>query len=248
MLLVSLAYAMKIINNSVNRNHTIPQQITTNANQVSIRYGKVTTARQYISVFSFLILIFCLINNFQAIFTNSLFSYLGIVISLLSIVLGLLLIILLIFELLSGAGIEIEMETEKDEETLLEYQFIPSLHKLPLLLLFLVIGFFSIILGFASLYAELYRQNPDNFFGLQDGFLSIYFSLVTFSTVGYGDIFPASVLTRLAAMCEIFIAMFFSLIALSTTLSWVTAHERSQHEEFLKKRVQEIQNKRKCER
>ncbi|MEM9542906.1 MAG: potassium channel family protein, partial [Cyanobacteria bacterium P01_E01_bin.42] len=99
--------------------------------------------------------------------------------------------------------------------------------------------FLTIIFGFASFYTDLLRQNPDNFSGLQDGFLSIYFSIVTFSTVGYGDIHPTSMLSRTAVICEIFIAMFFSLIVISTILSWTIAHKRSQQEITIKKRIME---------
>ena len=216
--------------------------ITTTNPQIFIRHGNLITARRYLSGIGFIFLSCCLWNSFQSIFSHGWLSdkLLGFILSLLTIFSGLILLIMLISELLLGAGTEIEKQVEENNNIYLEYQFTPSLNKLTLLLFFIGIGFFCIILGFSSLYAELFRQNSANFSGLKDGFLTIYFSLVTFSTVGYGDIYPASLLARLAAMGEIFLAMFFSLVAISSTLSWVTAHEKAKHEEFIKKRVEEI--------
>ena len=218
------------------------KNITTTNPQICIRHSNLITARRYLSGIGFTFLICCLWNSFQAIFSYGWLEgkLLGFILSLLTIFSGLILLILLISELLLGAGTEIEKKVEQQNNIYWEYQFTPSLNQFPSLLFLIAIGFFCIILGFSSLYAELFRQNSANFSGLQDGFLTIYFSLVTFSTVGYGDIYPASLLTRLAAMGEIFLAMFFSLVAISTTLSWVTAHEKAKQEEFIKGRVEEI--------
>ena len=226
--------------------HKLSQELqnstTTTNPQIFIRYGKLITARRYLSGVGLTFLSCCLWNSFQAIFSYSWLSgkFLGFILSLMTICSGLILLILLISELLLGAGTEIEKQVEEQNNIYLEYQFTPSLNRLPLLLFFIAIAFFCILLGFSSLYAELFRQNAENFSGLQDGFLTIYFSLVTFSTVGYGDIYPVSLLPRVAAMGEIFLAMFFSLVAISTTLSWVTAHEKAKHEEFIKQRIEEI--------
>ncbi len=211
--------------------------------QISARYGKLTSARRYLSLVAGFLLCCCFANSLEPIVPQFKIVAFGSVLSIISIICGLSLVILLVSELLVGAGTEIETEIIQDNKSEIEYKFIPSLNRLPLLLVFLLTSFFSIIFGFSSLYAELLRQNPANFSGLQDGFLAIYFSLVTFSTVGYGDIHPASTTARFAAMCEILLAMFYSLVALSTALSWVTGHEREQHEEFIRQRVQEIQSR-----
>ncbi|MBZ8180996.1 potassium channel family protein [Oscillatoria salina] len=204
------------------------------------RHGTLVAVRQGLSVTTVFFLIYCLVNTFTQVFSSSP----NFILSVLAILAGLILIVLLVSEVFVGAGVEVEKEFKQEDDVVREYKFIPSLNRLPYLLLPIGLVFFTIIFGFSSLYAELFRQNPGNFWGLKDGFLSIYFSVVTFSTVGYGDVHPASLCSRTAAMCEIFIAMFFSLVALSTTLSWVTANERQQHEEFVKERIQEIQKRR----
>ena len=237
---------MRIIQKRTVSNHQLIQEKEKNSegekHEIFIRYGKLITSRKYLSLISFLAFSLCLADSFQPLF-NKLLGDFGVAVSTLTIVSGLTLLILLIFELILGAGTETEQLVESDNDFRLEYKFTPSINKLTSLLLFLAIGFFCIIFGFASLYGEFLRQDPSNFSGLQDGFLTIYFSLVTFSTVGYGDIYPVSLITRVAAMAEIFIAMFFSLVALSTTLSWVTTHEMAQREAFLKQRVEEVQKR-----
>ncbi|MEM8643200.1 MAG: potassium channel family protein [Cyanobacteria bacterium P01_G01_bin.54] len=158
--------------------------------------------------------------------------------ALLVIASGLSLVMLLVSELFLGAGVDQELQYHQGEHCIKDYQFIPSLNRFRTVLALLALGFVTIILGFANLYTELVRQDPANFGGLEAGFLAIYFSLVTFSTVGYGDIYPVSVAARLTAVCEIFIAMFFSLVAISSTLSWTIAHKRQQQELMIQQRIQ----------
>lgn len=155
---------------------------------------------------------------------------------------GLMLIILLVVELFQGAGVDQEIQRTQGSRIDKDYQFIPSLDRFLVVLGLLVLGLLSIILGFANLYTELVRQNPAHFIGLEPGFLAIYFSLVTFSTVGYGDIYPVSVVARLTAVGEIFMAMFFSLVVISSTLSWVIAHKRQQQELTIQERVLQAQS------
>jgi|GEM_PF-1639931 len=210
------------------------------ANTTYPRHDKLVSIRQRFSGLVFVLLLYSMIDSFYPVFQGFEQPKLGIVISFLSILSGLTLILLLVFEVFLGAGLDVEIEVKQGQNILQKYHFIPSLNRLPFLLAFLGLGFFTIILGFASLYAELLRQNASNFSGLEEGFLSIYFSIVTFSTVGYGDIYPVSLAARASAICEIFIAMFFSLVALSTTLSWVTAYERQQHDFAIGERIKEI--------
>ncbi|MDY6781799.1 MAG: potassium channel family protein [Cyanobacteriota bacterium] len=206
------------------------------------RYPTLVFFRKASSLLSGFLLLYSLFNVFQRLFPEAGSPAIGSIASILSIMMGLTLIVLLVFEVFLGAGVDIERKLKKGAKILHDYQFIPSLNHLPFLLLLLGLGFLTIIFGFASLYAELLRHNSSNFFGLEEGFVSIYFSIVTFSTVGYGDIHPISIGARVSAICEIFISMFFSLIALSTTLSWVTAYERQQHELLIQKRIQELDN------
>lgn len=150
---------------------------------------------------------------------------------------GLSLVVLLVTELFQGAGIDQEIQRTQGDRIYKDYQFIPSLDRFLVVLGLLVLGLLSIILGFADLYTELVRQNPEHFVGLEPGFLAIYFSLVTFSTVGYGDIYPVSVVARLTVVGEIFMAMFFSLVVISSTLSWMITYRYQQQELTIKERV-----------
>lgn len=75
----------------------------------------------------------------------------------------------------------------------------------------------GLIMGFASIYYNLYQINTNNFrcnnhFGIID---SIYFSIITFATVGYGDIVPNSKITKILVSSEI-LASIFALIFLAS--------------------------------
>ncbi len=204
------------------------------------RHGPLITTRKVLSAIALGILSICIVNTFLPLSQSIHQLAIGFGVSLAGIVCGLGIVILLVSEIFLGAGSEVEVEVQRDGSLFRDYKFVPSIDRLPFVLLFLGLAFITLLFGFASLYAELFRQNPDHFSGLRDGLLSLYFALVTFSTVGYGDIFPVSMTARMTAVCEIAIAMFFSLVALSTTLSWVTAYERQQHDEFVKQRIQAL--------
>jgi Ion channel len=205
------------------------------------RYASLVSVRKLFGILAGILLLYSGKNTFERVLPDFGIPIIGLTVATISIVVGLTLIVLLVFEVFLGAGVDIERELKQGNQFFKEYHFIPSTHKLPFLIVFLGLGFFSIILGFSSFYSELFRHNPNHFSGLKEGFISIYFSIVTFSTVGYGDINPVSLVARTAAICEIFIAMFFSLIVLSTTLSWVMAYEQQQHSISIKHRIQEIQ-------
>lgn len=219
----------------INTPHPETEIITTNHYP---RYPKIIFARQIISIIAIILTIYALLNIFYPVFETIPLN-ISFFFSLLTIIFGFLLIICLISEVFQGAGTDVEHCIKQGEKKFWEYNYIPSLNRFTYVLLLLALIFWTIILGFASFYTELLRQNPEHFFGLQDGFLAIYFSIVTFSTVGYGDIHPASFLARITAICEIFIAMFFSLVVISTTLSWVVAHKRQEHEITIKQRIQD---------
>lgn len=211
------------------------------------RYVFFVKLRQNLSAIAGLLLLGAILNVFFLPLSSWLSPQLHIFFSLLTILSGVILITLLVFEVFLGAGNDLEFKVQRGKKISSEYRFVPSLNRLPFVLMFLGLGFFTIIFGFASLYTELLRQDPNNFDGLTEGFLTLYFSIVTFSTVGYGDVYPASFVARVAAICEIFIAMFFSLIALSTTLTWVTAYEHQENNISIRNRIQSLQQKERSE-
>jgi len=91
--------------------------------------------------------------------------------------------------------------------------------------LLLVFGFLIgiSILSFATDYTCLYQFDSSTFEGIpvySDTYIYnlyhfIYFSVITFSTVGYGNIAPVSEVARFVVMLEIFLSFFIIVFALA---------------------------------
>ena len=81
--------------------------------------------------------------------------------------------------------------------------------------------FVVLVLSYASIFCGLCRLRPgvEVFHGAHDGvkgsFELLYFSIVTAATVGFGDIYPATLLARLIVASEIVAAFFFFILLLS---------------------------------
>ncbi len=84
-----------------------------------------------------------------------------------------------------------------------------------------VISFLSITTGYSSIYLDLARQHAHNFFGLYDGMSAFYFSLVTFATVGYGDIYPVTMHAKFWVMSEIWFSIVLIPIVIATSIAWI---------------------------
>ena len=75
------------------------------------------------------------------------------------------------------------------------------------------------VYGFGILYAFISHSDANAFSnGPLDLLTSVYFSLVTITTVGFGDVVPKSTLARIAVMAEIvvglvYLVFFFGLLA-----------------------------------
>jgi len=90
-----------------------------------------------------------------------------------------------------------------------------------------VAGFLLSGLAWSLAYILLDRLDPNSFvFTLSskngysmNGFTSLYFSFITLSTVGYGDIVPASGVARMLAMVEAMFGMFYMAMLIARLVS-----------------------------
>lgn len=83
-----------------------------------------------------------------------------------------------------------------------------------------IFGYFLVALAFAVLFVQLERAQPDSFDLPESGgevSALVYFSLVTITTLGYGDVAPLSKLARVVAGLEaatgiMYVAVFISML------------------------------------
>lgn len=80
----------------------------------------------------------------------------------------------------------------------------------------------GLVVGFASLYYNISQINPDNFNTKISFINSIYFSIITFATVGYGDIYPKTELAKSLVSVEILCSIFTLVFLASAFISWRT--------------------------
>jgi hypothetical protein len=97
-----------------------------------------------------------------------------------------------------------------------------------------VAGFLLSGLAWSLAYNLLDRLDPNSFvFNLSsksgdsmNGFTSLYFSFITLSTVGYGDIVPASEVARMLAMVEAMFGMFYMAMLIARLVSLYSSKTR----------------------
>ncbi len=92
------------------------------------------------------------------------------------------------------------------------------------------------VIFYAVMYTSIYRINPKSFSGVNLGnnnelmkqfFSFLYFSIVTFSTVGYGDIYPVYLVSRLIVIIEITFAFIIVVISISSFTSLKKSFNKS---------------------
>ncbi|MDB5228628.1 MAG: hypothetical protein JWN78_2821 [Bacteroidota bacterium] len=153
---------------------------------------------------------------------------------------GIALSIMLFSEIISAAGTihtkQFKIQTGYKRKFNYKYS-ISSIYKL---MNILFISFLSIFLGYAFIFSSLSTYNSKYFSETLYGFNSMYFSIVTFATVGYGDIVPKLGIARFIVSTEIITAFLFISIFLTTTISWVIGTEKSKVEAYLKKEEDKI--------
>ncbi len=96
---------------------------------------------------------------------------------------------------------------------------------------FAFLSFYAIlVIAFAALYGIISRSSAYHHFRIGDEyrsltyFESLYFSVITLATVGYGDIVPSSNLVRMLAAIEVIVGVLLILFGVSELLEY--AHER----------------------
>jgi voltage-gated potassium channel len=96
---------------------------------------------------------------------------------------------------------------------------------------FAFLSFYAIlVIAFAAVYGLISRSSAYHHFRIVDEyrsltfFESLYFSVITLATVGYGDIVPSSNLVRMLAAFEVIVGVLLILFGVSELLEY--AHER----------------------
>ncbi len=155
-----------------------------------------------------------------------------------SVLLGLAVFTIVFAEVTIGAGEEIETEYKRGDEYSRQFRFVPSITGVGALLRILGVGFMAVILGFAAFYAAFSRYAPESFSERISAVSAIYFSCVTFATVGYGDVAPRTDLTRAIVTVEILSSLLTISVLITVTISWVVGHLQRQHDEFISRRTE----------
>jgi hypothetical protein len=86
-------------------------------------------------------------------------------------------------------------------------------------------AYMAVAIVFSALYRLLEHNNPKSFsasFG--SWFDAIYFSFVTITTVGYGDIYPITMPARIMVILEVLLGLLLLVIMLATAIS-ISFHE-----------------------
>ena len=76
-------------------------------------------------------------------------------------------------------------------------------------------SYFLAVYGFALLYVFISNRDPAAFSSVLSLTDSIYFSIISAATVGYGDIVPKSGLARFAVIVEILFTVFYGVFIFS---------------------------------
>lgn len=150
----------------------------------------------------------------------------------------------LLGEVLYGSGIDKEAQFVSPRGPHREYSFRPFIDS-PLLLFGLIgIVIVGVVLGYSELFASLFAAHKITFSKTLDPASSIYFSLVTFATVGYGDFYPNSTGAKLLVCSEIIIALFVLAVVLATSTSWMLSRRAELTEErksAMEERMQRVE-------
>ena len=94
-----------------------------------------------------------------------------------------------------------------------------------------IMSFMSVATGFSSIFMELVRQDKNSFHGIIDGLSALFFSIDTFATVGYGEIYPVSLTAKMLVMSEIMVSVVLLPVVVATALAWIIDQKQVQKQE-----------------
>jgi voltage-gated potassium channel Kch len=88
-----------------------------------------------------------------------------------------------------------------------------------------------VIASFGCIHFHFAQADPNAYKGISSWQDGLYFSVVTFATVGYGDVYPVNDVARWATMAEILSGLVLLVIAVNATLSvWLQRNQISKSE------------------
>jgi hypothetical protein len=149
----------------------------------------------------------------------------------------------LLAEVLNGSGWDIEEQYKGLAGPFREYSFQSSIKTSGQMFGLLALFLSSLIVGYAELLLWLSRSYPKAFSSALDGSSALYFSLVTFATVGYGDFYPVNWASRVVTSSEILTSLFSLTVVLSTSLSWVQGQRQDALDARQQRRSRSVQQR-----
>jgi len=91
-----------------------------------------------------------------------------------------------------------------------------------------VLGYILIVVWFAGLFSSIYHVHPAQSFAITNDpsthmswSMFLYFSFMTISTLGYGDIHPTSALTQTLTSLEVLIGIAWTIIVFAAVVAYV---------------------------
>jgi hypothetical protein len=141
--------------------------------------------------------------------------------------------ILILLEVLNASGWDVQTQWKRHDGTFYRtHKFVESVRGPFDVLSSLALVVAGLIAGFALLFVHIARAEPGAFNAPLSVFDGLYFSTVTFATVGFGDIVPTANLSRLAVMSEIGISFLTVAVVLAVAIAWTVGRAsevRAQH-------------------
>jgi len=87
-------------------------------------------------------------------------------------------------------------------------------------LILLIINYIEMIVAFAALYLNTSSVSPSNGQPISAPIDALYFSLVTITTLGYGDVTPCNTTGKVLVFSETLAGLVFIVIVVATFLGW----------------------------